>query len=108
MNAKKKWIVLDKIDEEPADEIDAVFKQFSPDGSVIDGKVFAKLAKDCNILNEKCTTTDIFIIFKRVKEKHNRKINFDQFKKALKLCAEKRKESYASLEAKILGPRDKK
>jgi len=45
----------------------------------MDGKIFAKMAKDCKILDKNLTTTDIDIIFAKVKDKAARKINFSQF-----------------------------
>jgi hypothetical protein len=43
----------------------------------MDGKTFAKFAKDCGILDKKLTTTDIDLTFAKVKAKDARKINFD-------------------------------
>jgi hypothetical protein len=40
----------------------------------MEGKTFAKLAKDCNILDKKVTNTDIDLIFAKVKTKGSRKI----------------------------------
>ena len=54
----------------------AVFNQFSAGAKEIDGKIFAKLAIDCKIVNKKCTKTDIDLIFAKVKEKSARKITF--------------------------------
>jgi hypothetical protein len=60
----------------------------------MDGKVFAKFAKDCKVINKKCTTTDIDLIFAKVKEpKTARKINFQQFLAAIGECAAKRSET---------------
>ena len=42
----------------------------------MDGKVFAKVAKDCKILDKKLTTTDVDIIFAKIKDKSGRKITF--------------------------------
>ena len=60
----------------------------------MDGKVFAKVAKDCKILDKKLTTTDVDIIFAKVKDKSGRKITLAQFKEAIKLFADKKKISY--------------
>lgn len=54
----------------------AVFAQFSAGTEEIDGKVFAKLAVDCKIVNNRCTKTDIDLIFARIKDKGARKINY--------------------------------
>lgn len=87
----------------PADSLEAVFTSFSHGEKEIDGKTFAKFAKDCGVLNKAVTTTDIDLIFAKVKDKTARKITFAQFKDALKLCAEKRKEEYKALEASVLA-----
>jgi len=39
-------------EEALAENLQAVFMQFSQGGKEIDGKVWAKLAKDCNIVNK--------------------------------------------------------
>jgi len=41
----------------------------------MDGKTFAKMAKDCKILDKNLTATDIDLIFAKVKDKAARKIN---------------------------------
>jgi len=81
----------------------AVFETFSAGAKEIDGKTFAKFAKDCKVLNKAVTTTDIDLIFAKVKDKSARKITFAQFKSAIELCAGKRKEDFATLEASILA-----
>lgn len=87
----------------PADSLEAVFATFSAGTKEIDGKTFAKFAKDCKVINKSCTTTDIDLIFAKVKDKAARKITFPQFKDAIKHCADKRKEDCAVLEASILA-----
>ena len=42
----------------------------------MDGKTFAKFAKDTKLLDKKLTTTDVDLAFAKVKEKSERKINF--------------------------------
>lgn len=60
----------------PADSLEAVFTSFSHGEKEIDGKTFAKFAKDCGVLNKAVTTTDIDLIFAKVKDKAARKITF--------------------------------
>ena len=72
-------------------------------GSEMDGRAFAKLAKDCKILSKTCTTTDIDIIFAKSKVKSQRKLNFDQFSKAFEACAGKNKVSVEELTGKVLA-----
>jgi len=45
----------------------------------MEGKTFAKFAKDCKILDKALTATDIDLIFAKVKDKTARKINYAQF-----------------------------
>ena len=49
----------------PADSLEAVFNSFSHGEKEIDGKTFAKLAKDCHVINKACTATDIDLIFSK-------------------------------------------
>ena len=42
----------------------------------MDGKVFAKVAKDCKLLDKKLTSTDVDLIFAKIKDKSARKISF--------------------------------
>mmetsp|Transcript_25586 Transcript_25586/g.31045 ORF Transcript_25586/g.31045 Transcript_25586/m.31045 type:complete len:243 (-) Transcript_25586:503-1231(-) len=69
----------------------------------MEGKNFAKFCKDCKLLHKKkLTTTDVDIIFSKVKAKGARKISFDEFARALTLCAEKLNTSYTDLAAKVV------
>jgi hypothetical protein len=80
-----------------------VFLNFCGEGhDEMDGKTFAKFAKDCEVINKKCTTTDIDLTFAKVKDKAARKINFEQFSAAVELCAAKRGETKQALEENIL------
>lgn len=56
----------------------------------MEGKSFAKMAKDCGLLDKKCTATDIDLIFAKVKDKTERRITFPQFEAGLALIAEKK------------------
>lgn len=56
----------------------------------MEGKSFAKLAKDSKLLDKKVTATDIDLIFAKVKTKTERRITFAQFLKGLELIAEKK------------------
>ena len=80
-----------------------VFSEFAGGAKEIDGKTFAKFAVDCKVVNKSCSKTDIDLIFAKVKDKTARKINYTQFCSAVEQCAQKRGETKADLEAKILG-----
>lgn len=72
------------------------FTQFSKygdtksDGTKLDNKKFSKICKDSKIINKACTSTDIDIVFSKVKTKGQRVIDFDQFCTALKELSKKR------------------
>merc|ERR1712131_364901 len=67
--------------------------------SEINNKNFSKLCKDCKVIFGKCTSTDVDIVFSKVKTKGAQKINFDQFCQALKEVAPKRFPSKSKDEA---------
>ena len=67
----------------------------------MDGKTFAKMAKDCKILDKKLTATDIDLIFAKVKDKTARKITYAQFEKGITECAAKKGTTFAALSEKI-------
>lgn len=56
----------------------------------MDGKGFAKLAKDCQLLDKKCTATDIDLVFAKVVTKGQRRIGFQQFEIGLSHIAQKK------------------
>ncbi len=58
----------------------------------MEGKSFAKLAKDCHLLDKKLTAPDVDLIFTKVKAvKTDRKIGFKEFVEAIAQIAEKKK-----------------
>jgi hypothetical protein len=64
----------------------------------MDGRKFAKFAKDCALLDrKKLTTTDIDLIFTRVKLKGKRTINFNGFQEAVRQIAIKKGMTYQEL-----------
>ena len=69
----------------------------------MDGKTFAKMAKDTKILDKHLTATDIDLIFAKVKDKAARKINALQFIKGIEECAAKKKITFEALEASLLA-----
>ena len=56
----------------------------------MEGKTLVKVAKDCSLLDKHLTTTDIDLIFAKVKTKGAKKITFQQFSSALELIAAKK------------------
>lgn len=63
----------------PAGSLQEVFQSYCGTNPDMDGKSFAKLAKDCKVISKTCTTTDIDLIFAKVKDKAARRITFAQF-----------------------------
>ncbi|XP_047138925.1 tubulin polymerization-promoting protein family member 2 [Hydra vulgaris] len=77
--------------------MESVFKSFCAFGSrkdetvdLMDNAKFSKLARDLKILDKKLTSTDVDIIFNKVKSKTERKITYHQFEDGVKLMAEKK------------------
>jgi len=98
--------------------MEALFKSYCTFGAkdaapLMDNAKFAKFARDTKILDKKLTSTDVDIIFSKVKAKTDRKITFQQFQEGLKLLAEKKygKPDVDKLEGIILqssGPQTNK
>ncbi len=82
--------------------LEHLFSQFSQGAKEIDGKVFAKLCKDCKVISKDCSATDVDLVFAQVKDKSSRKITFEQFKRAIEICAQKLKVTRAQLVDKML------
>lgn len=60
-------------------------------GKEMNGKNWAKLCKDCKVVDGRNVTgTDVDIVFTKVKQKTSRVITFDEFHKALEMLAPKR------------------
>ncbi|KAJ3142486.1 hypothetical protein HK100_002929 [Physocladia obscura] len=60
-------------------------------GSTMDGGKWAKFARDSNLIdNKKITSTEIDIIFNKVKAKNSRRINWDEFLNGVKLISAKK------------------
>ncbi|XP_077166318.1 tubulin polymerization-promoting protein family member 3 [Paroedura picta] len=69
----------------------AVYGDTKATGQEMNGKNWAKLCKDCKVIDGKgVTSTDVDIVFSKVKGKTSRCINVEEFKKALEELAPKR------------------
>ncbi|KAF7223824.1 tubulin polymerization-promoting protein family member 2 isoform X1 [Nothobranchius furzeri] len=78
-------------------EVETSFHKFAIHGDTkatgkeMNGKNFAKLCKDCHIIDGKnVTTTDVDIVFSKVKAKSARVITFEQFIQAITELSVKR------------------
>mmetsp|Transcript_21701 Transcript_21701/g.25187 ORF Transcript_21701/g.25187 Transcript_21701/m.25187 type:complete len:153 (-) Transcript_21701:164-622(-) len=68
-----------------------VFHAFNAGAKDMDNRQFAKCTKDCGLLDKKLTTTDVDLIFNKVKNNPSiRKINFKQFEEAVAQFATKK------------------
>ncbi|KAJ7311965.1 hypothetical protein JRQ81_006289 [Phrynocephalus forsythii] len=69
----------------------AIYGDTKATGQEMNGKNWAKLCKDCKIIDGKGVTgTDVDIVFSKVKGKSARVINYEEFKRALEELAPKR------------------
>ena len=81
-------------------DLQQVFTSFAK-GKEMDGKSFAKFCKDTKMISKKLTTTDVDLIFAKVKTKGIRKITFPQFQSALEQVAAKKGVSMEFIMKKI-------
>ncbi|XP_008303176.1 tubulin polymerization-promoting protein family member 3 [Stegastes partitus] len=79
------------------DQLLAAFRKFAVHGDMkatgkeLNGKNWAKLCKDCKIVDGKSVTgTDVDIVFSKVKQKTSRIITYEEFRRALEDLAPKR------------------
>ncbi|CAJ0959385.1 unnamed protein product [Ranitomeya imitator] len=105
MPANEATPAIHKLEEgkEPADmgttmshELEKAFHKFAVYGSTnatgneMTGKNFSKLCKECSIQEHGCTSTDVDIVFAKVKSMVAHVINYEEFKKAMELLSAKR------------------
>ncbi|XP_076856226.1 tubulin polymerization-promoting protein family member 3 [Brachyhypopomus gauderio] len=88
------------------DQLLSTFKRFAVHGDTkatgkeMNGKNWAKLCKDCKVVDGKnVTSTDVDIVFTKVKPKSSRIITFEEFEKALEDLAPKRFKGQSKEEA---------
>ncbi|KAK9864155.1 hypothetical protein WJX84_003510 [Apatococcus fuscideae] len=67
----------------------------------MEGSKFAKLCKDCGLVDKKLSSTDVDLIFAKAKAKGAQKIAFSDFENALSLVAEKKGVSVEDIKSKI-------
>lgn len=81
----------------------AIFNHYNGTQKTMEGKSFAKLAKDCKLIDKKLTATDVDLIFAKVKDKSERRITFAQFENGLAMFAEKKGVAPDEVVAKVLS-----
>ena len=70
--------------------LETVFLSFSQGKKEMSNKEFAKLTKDCHLINKKFTSNDVDIIFSKVKTKSAKVLTYKQFEDAVKEIASKK------------------
>lgn len=85
----------------PAEDLMDVFENFTKGAGDMAGNQFAKFAKDCKLLSKGLTSTDVDLVFAKVKT--TRKITPAQFAAALEIMAEKRGQSNDELVNMVLS-----
>lgn len=95
------------------EEVNKIYEAFAAFGSargkaqgsvgdisaIMDGQKFAKFCKDCGVVKDPISLTDVDIIFNKVKAKTARKITCEQFYEAIGLLAVIRYKKLAKEEA---------
>ena len=82
--------------------LEQIFKSFAGGKNEMSNKEFPKLNKDCGLLDKKYTTTDVDIIFTKVKDKNGKNIYYSQFSKAVEMIALKKGLDFSSLSEIII------
>ncbi|XP_063169295.1 tubulin polymerization-promoting protein family member 3 [Candoia aspera] len=78
----------------------AIYGDTKATGHEMNGKNWAKLCKDCKVIDGKgVTSTDVDIVFSKVKAKSSRVISYEEFKQALEELAPKRFKDKSNEEA---------
>lgn len=75
--------------EGASSDIKSIYKKFCQGKPDMDGKSFVKMAKDCKLVGKKLTSTDLDLIFAKVKDRTARKITVSQFDAGLTQIAAK-------------------
>lgn len=70
--------------------LDDTFRAYCNHGELMDGKSFAKLCKDCNLIGQGFTETDVDLIFAKFKVRNFRHLDILKFKGALRFLASKK------------------
>lgn len=94
----------------PLGSVEKAFKAFCGRSLDMDGTTFAKLVKECDLLCRKLTAANVDLIFAKVKDKGERRIEFEHFEAALQLLADGKGESLEVVRQRIeksAGPLNK-
>lgn len=69
--------------------------------SDLDGRAFAKLCKDCKLLDRAFTATDADLLFSKTVTKGQRRISLQEFEHALEFMAEKKRVDVESIRGAV-------
>uniref|UniRef100_A0A7S1RU28 EF-hand domain-containing protein n=1 Tax=Alexandrium catenella TaxID=2925 RepID=A0A7S1RU28_ALECA len=93
----------DAQEELPWDGVQQAFMAFCKGDDVLDGREFSQLCQDCGLfVRSKFTSADADIIFNKVKNRGERKIDYEQFKDACISVATKRGSSVADVQMAVM------
>ena len=81
--------------------LDKPFKQYTAGQPEMNGRTFVKVFKDNKLIGKNLSTTDLDIIFSKIKTKGKNKITFAQFKLGVQQVAEKMKVSADAITGKL-------
>jgi hypothetical protein len=90
------------MESNPTYSLEDIFKSYNNGKSDMANKDFAKLNKDCGLTDKKYTTTDVDLVFTKVKDKTAKVITYDQFKEAVKQIAAKKGTDFETVSAQIV------
>mmetsp|Transcript_114900 Transcript_114900/g.371342 ORF Transcript_114900/g.371342 Transcript_114900/m.371342 type:complete len:377 (-) Transcript_114900:323-1453(-) len=102
-------IVHDPESELPWESVQEAFVAFCKGDPFLDGKEFVQLCEDCNLfVKRKFEKADADIVFSKIKNRGERKIDFEQFKDACYAIASKRDCQVSDVQRKVIeneGPK---
>lgn len=94
--------------ENPLSQLDKPFALYTNNGPEMNGRTFVKIFQDNHLIGKDLASTDLDIIFSKIKTKGALKINLQQFKEGVRHAAEKKKVDVATLCEKLaasIGPK---
>jgi len=87
--------------ENPLSHLDKPFALYTNNGPDMNGRTFVKVFTDNNLIGKDLASTDLDIIFSKVKTKGSLKITLAQFKEGVRHAAEKKKIDLAAMCEKL-------
>eukprot|EP00961_Rhodomonas_salina_P095879 1289639-Rhodomonas_salina.1 len=67
----------------------------------MNGRSFLKVSKDCGLLDKQLTATDVDLIFGKIKNITERRINYEQFLDGLMMFAKKKGVPIDTIEGRV-------